>query len=49
MYAFGANRFGQLGLGDNEANRNTPTLIPGITAKQVVAGGSHSLIVGYAM
>jgi alpha-tubulin suppressor-like RCC1 family protein len=43
VYAFGSNHFGQLGLGDNQ-NRNVPTLIPNIKAKQVAAGENHSLI-----
>ena len=47
MFACGWNHKGQLGLGDT-TNRNTFTAVPplpdGKVAKQVVAGGFHTMI-----
>ena len=47
MFACGRNTYGQLGLGDDE-DRNTFTAVPalpdGKVAKQVVAGGGHTMI-----
>ena len=47
MFACGDNSEGELGLGDEE-NRNTFTAVPalpdGRVAKQVIAGGNHTMI-----
>ena len=47
LFCCGNNEDGQLGLGDND-NRNTFTAVPplpdGKVAKQVVAGGDHTMI-----
>ena len=41
LFAIGNNYFGQLGLGDNNINRNIPTLlIQDKTIRQVVCGSS---------
>src|SRR6185437_1887324 len=42
--AWGNNTSGQLGLGDTVVRR-VPTPIPGLTAVDVLAGGSHSMAV----
>jgi alpha-tubulin suppressor-like RCC1 family protein len=43
VFAFGDNKYGQLGLGDYQ-NRLDPTSISNIKAQQVAAGDYHSLI-----
>jgi alpha-tubulin suppressor-like RCC1 family protein len=44
VYAWGDNSSGQLGLGD-QVTRQTPTLVPGLIAMNVVAGGAHSMAI----
>jgi len=45
--SFGKNEDGQLGLGDNgeDTERNKPTQIPNIKAKQIACGENHSMII----
>jgi len=47
VWSFGTNTFGQLGLGDNglDTDRNIPTQIPNIKAKQIACGEQHSMII----
>ncbi|XP_046382187.1 probable E3 ubiquitin-protein ligase HERC4 isoform X2 [Haliotis rufescens] len=45
--AWGANNYGQLGLGNNTVHRDTPeflTCLKGIPIAQIVAGGNHSFV-----
>jgi len=44
----GRNCYGQLVLGDNE-DRNTPTCIPNIKAKQIVAGYHHTVVIDWSV
>jgi hypothetical protein len=44
VWAFGFNKYGQLGLGDN-INRNIPIQIPNIKAKYVACGSMHTMII----
>ena len=44
IYAFGSNKFGQLGLNDTN-NRLIPTQIPNIKAKSVICGYCHTIII----
>jgi len=47
VWSFGHNYYGQLGLGDNGVNtdRNKPTQIPDIKAKQIACGRDHAMII----
>lgn len=44
VFAFGNNKFGQLGLGDNE-NRNTPEKISKFKATDVACGWHHTMFI----
>ena len=47
IYVMGYNLFGQLGLGDfgEDTNRDIPTLLKSYKAKQITAGGSHTIFI----
>ena len=45
IWVMGNNQYGQLGLDDTN-NRLSPTLLPNIKARQVSAGGNHTVMIG---
>jgi len=47
VFVFGANNFGQLGLGDTR-DRRTPTRLPGVRAKGVSTGDYHTIVLDLA-
>ena len=44
VWTFGRNRYGQLGLGDQE-NRSRPEQIIGLKVKVISAGGYHTVVI----
>jgi alpha-tubulin suppressor-like RCC1 family protein len=47
VWVFGLNSYGQLGIGDNAVINisKTPTKIQNLKAKQIYAGGNHTIII----